>query len=177
MFSRPAQSLRVVVRGLSVPALFPCLEAIGWSERAPELMRLVASIAPLTDPTVLLDIDVAETVLPRIGVEFYVRSGTNDALRWRVLFAYLAARGLASPAKLDAIVAWPGVTQRGDVGSQWPADLALSDALFGGSAASVFWRSINHIKVSYAPDRGTEVKGYLVFGHSWIPTGAAASSA
>ena len=175
--ARPGKSLRLGLRGMRAAALFPYLDAVGWHDPPGVLHRLVEEIAPLADPSVILSIDLAETVGPRIGVEFYVRSGTDDDRRWRTLFACLAERGLASPRKMDAILAWPGVTEQGRAGSLWADDLALGDALFYGSAASVFVRSINHIKVAYQPGHAPEVKAYLAFAHSWIATGATDASA
>jgi len=173
MLSRPGGALRLVIHGLQPAAVPEYLAAIGWCDRSRLLSTLTADISAFADPWTMLDIDVADAVHPKVGVEFFLRRGNNDQLRWSALFAHLAQRGLASRTKTNALLAWSGFTQQHGVGQAWPENLALGDLLFRGLARSVFWRRINHVKLSYQPDLEPQIKAYLSFGHNWFPAGTA----
>ena len=180
MPARPGKAMRLVLQGMPAAAVAGYLDSVGWHDPTDRLAALVADIAALADPEVLVDIDVDETVRPRIGVEFYVRQEAENLPRWKALFTFLSERGLASPAKTSALLAWPGFTQENAAesapGSAWAGNLALGDLLLRRMARSLFWRNINHIKLSYQPDQEPEVKVYLGFGHNWFPTNGAAAS-
>ena len=169
MLSRPGAPLRLVIHGVRSAAVAGCLESIGWHDPAGRFAALVASISPYADPVVMLDIDVADTVRPKVGVEFYVRREADNRQRWEALLAFLTRRGLAGPAKAAAVLAWPGWTQEPDGSRTWPENLALGDLLLRGTGASAFWRNINHVKLGYQPGQEAEAKIYLGFGHNWFP--------
>ena len=171
MLSRPGKALRLAIHGMPPAAVSGYLNSIGWLDPTRQLSALIADISALADPVAMVDIDVANTVRPRIGVEFYVRGETDNRPRWKALLAFLGERGLASPAKTSAVLAWPGFTQERADNHAWSDNLALGDLLFRGLAKSIFWRNINHIKLSYEPGQEPEVKVYLGFGHNWFQTG------
>jgi hypothetical protein len=175
MPGRPGRAMRMVIQGMPATAVPAYLDVVGWRDPTGRLPALLHDVAALADPLTLVDIDVERGVLPKVGVELYVRSETDNVPRWRALFTRLVERGLASAAKADALLAWPGFVQESAANGAWAANLALGDVLFRGTARSVFWRSINHIKLSYLPRHEPEVKAYLGFGHNWFATGVAGS--
>ncbi len=177
MLSRPGKALRIAIQGMQPADVAGYLESTGWLDPTRQLSTLIADVSALADPVAMVDIDVAKTVCPRVGVEFYLRREADNLPRWRALFAFLVERGLASPAKTRALLAWPGFTQESAANDTWSENLALGDILFRGMAKSIVWRNINHIKLSYQPGEAPEVKAYLGFGHNWFPTGMIAGSA
>lgn len=177
MLSRPGAPLRLVIHGVRSNEVAGCLESSGWRDPAGQFAPLIAGIAPYADPVVMLDIDVADAVRPKVGVEFYVRQEADNRERWQTLLEVLVDRGLAGPRKAAAILGWPGVTQEPDDGRAWPEALALGDLLLRGMGASAFWRNINHVKIAYQPGHEAEAKIYLGFGHNWFATTAASRTA
>lgn len=175
MPSRPGGAMRIVIDGVVPTAVGSYLQAIGWRDSAGALASLVDEIAAIADPVVMVDIDIAETVRPKVGVEFYSRREPDPVLRWHALFDHLVNRGLASRTKTSALLDWPGFTQETATNPAWAENLSLGDLLFRGMAKSMFWRSLNHVKLTYQPGHEPEVKAYLGFGHSWFPTTAAAA--
>jgi hypothetical protein len=169
MLSRPGAPLRLVIHGVRSADIPDCLGRIGWHDPAHQFAPLIAGIAPYADAVVMLDIDVADEVRPKVGVEFYVRQEADNRERWQTLLGVLVDRGLAGPRKAAAILGWPGVTQEPDDGRPWPETLALGDRLLRGMGASAFWRNINHVKIAYQPGHEAEAKIYLGFGHNWFP--------
>lgn len=176
MLSRPGAPLRLVIQHVQTPGVCRYLDAIGWRDPSGRFSTLVDDIAAHADADAMLDIDVADSVRPKVGVEFYLRGDTDELPRWSALFALLVQRGLAGPAKTAAILEWPGFIQEGAAGHAWSENLALGDLLFRGTARSLFWRTINHIKLSYQPDQEPEIKIYLGLGHNWFPNPVAAGS-
>jgi hypothetical protein len=173
MLSRPGAALRLVFHGVHSAGIADYLESIGWQDSTGRFSSLVADLSPHADRVAMLDIDIADTLRPKVGVEFYLRQEIENRSRWEALLALLATRGLASHAKAAAILDWPGWTQERAGDHQWPENLAPGDLLLRGTATSVFWRNINHVKLGYQPGQEAEVKIYLGFGHNWISTAPA----
>lgn len=175
MLSRPGGALRVVIHGMPLEATPSYLESIGWQDPDQQLVSLIRDMSALSDPVALLNLDVSGRLCPKVGVEFYVRGDAEHLPRWTALLAFLVDRKLASPAKAKALLSWPGFTEAGGGDRTWPENLAMGDLLFRAQATSLFWRTINHVKLGYEPGHAPEVKAYLGFGHNWFPTRAAAS--
>jgi hypothetical protein len=176
MLSRPGAALRLVIQHMHPGGVCRYLDSIGWLDPGHQFSALVDDIAEHADADAMLDIDVADTVRPKVGVEFYLRRETDNLPRWKALFALLVERGLAGPAKTAAILEWPGFSQEGAAGHAWSENLTLGDLLFRGTARSLFWRTINHIKLSYQPGQEPEIKIYLGLGHNWFPIPVVAGS-
>ncbi len=139
-------------------------------------MPLVDAIGSIADPMVLLDLDVDTGVRDKIGVEFYVRRETDNLPRWRALFDLLADLGLASREKAHTLLTWPGFTPESQDTGAWADNLALGDLLFRGKATSMFWRTINHIKLAYHPramaPRSRSTSASVTTGSRTIPSPA-----
>lgn len=93
------------------------------------------------NPRIHLSFDLGGEVLPRIGVEGSFTRRPRREPGWAALFDRLAARGLCTPEKRGAALAWPGY-------EPVPA---------GGFCL----RSLSHLKVVCRPDRESEAKAYL----------------
>jgi hypothetical protein len=169
--------MRLVIDEMPTAAVLPYLDAVGWRDATGHLAPLLTAVADRADPIALLDLDVDTQVRPKVGVELYLRREGDNLARWQAMLEFLAERGLASRDKTEALLAWPGLTQESPASRDWAENLAPGDLLLRGLARSVFWRSLNHIKLSYQADRGAEVKMYLGFGHNWFPAGASSGAA
>lgn len=177
MLSRPGRAIREVIDGMPLSALPAYLHDIGWSDPEDMLMPLLGELASRVDPLVMLDLDIGESVAPRIGIELYLRGEPDSRARWHNLLAFLVERRFASESKARALLAWPGYTREGAAGDRWSPGLALGDLLLRDTAVSMFWRNLNHIKFGYRPGAAPEFKAYLGFGHNWFPLAPAGAAA
>ena len=175
MLSRSTQTVRLNVRGILPEQLLNYLMQVGWTELTNTLTPLVLTLSKLVDE-IVLTFDVGETIHPRIGLECFIEEQTRPDPRWQLFLDHLVARDLCTPAKQNALLAWPGFSRKADQPEQWPKNLAGSDLFLGSKASSVFWRAINLIKIVYQPGSPLEAKGYLAFGHRWFPVNAAMST-
>ncbi len=167
MLSRTAKEVRVVVKGISSQQLLGYLVKIGWTNITNTLESLVFTLSEFAD-TLGLSFDVGDIVHPRIGLEYFWEKQPPDEPRWQLFLDCLVDMGLCNPAKRNALLAWPGFYQKADLPELWPTNLAGGDLFLGNKALSVFWRTINHIKVIYEPGNELETKAYLGFGHNWL---------
>ena len=167
MASRSAQLLRLNVGGVT-PNLVPSyLTRIRWPGLATELDALVRNVTPYVDH-IELAIDVSDTVLPRIGVECFLRKSPPDEPRWPALLDHLVTADLCSSDKRDGLLSWPGLMQRDGQPGSWPGHLGMSELFMQSHARSVFVRRLNHVKLVYEAGGPVEAKAYLSFGHYWI---------
>ena len=172
MLSRPNQAVRVIVSGIPLPQFSDYLLQIGWSEPTNQLSNLESTLSDFADEFRLLSFDVGDTIYPRIGLEFLSEKQPKDESQWQLFLNHLVKTGLCTPAKQEALLAWPGASQKADQLELWPPNLAGGDFLLGSKALSVFWRKINHIKIVYQPGNALEAKAYLLFSHDWFDVNA-----
>jgi hypothetical protein len=162
MTGRQPPVVRVRLTGLQPDGLDSYLRAYGLQTRAAHdavlgYTRSVDAVA------VLADVDIGA---PSIGFELFTDDHKPSFDRWVSLLQQLVNDGLCAPEKRDAVRRWPGAATRapGDP----PRHIELGDLLLAGRAESVFWRRVNHIKLSIAPGGEVAAKVYLAFGHRWI---------
>lgn len=156
VFSLPGRgndAVRLEIFGLEPAQILDYL----W-EVAPRTVPGIAQVAPLFVDTerLHLSFDVAEEVLPRIGIEGSFPRQPHREPRWACLLTRLVERGLCSPAKREAVLAWPGQDSFWSAPKRWPA------AAIGAPVFCV--RGLSHVKVISHTDREPEAKIYLTFG-------------
>ena len=147
MLGRKVKALRLI---LSIPRsnLESYLERIKWNGSIPELMALYDSVSQFVD-TVDFNLDIADRVLPKIGLEcILLKKQLKIEPRWKLLTENLVERGLCLPDKGRELLSWPGYEYT-----------TLSDE----SEPSYVFRGISHIKMVYQTGKPLEVKGYLGF--------------
>jgi hypothetical protein len=134
---------------------------------APRMVPAVAAIVPLFEGVerLHLSLDVAEEVLPRIGIEGSFPRQPGREPRWQELLGRLASRGLCAAEKRTAVLTWPGYD------SFWTAPAAWPITQRGARGYCV--RHLSHLKVACQPDGLTEAKAYLAFGPFERPETAA----
>ncbi len=151
--ARGSDAVRLEIFGME-PA-----EILNYLERmAPEMVSTVETVAPFFAGAerLHLSFDVTDAILPRIGIEGSFPRQPSREPRWKPFFEHLVQRGLCSPAKRDAALAWPGYDTFWTAPERWPV------AEIG--PRGVCLRTLSHVKIVCRPDRGPEAKAYLVFG-------------
>jgi hypothetical protein len=158
---RPDPAVRLVFR-VPLAGIVECLTRLGFGERAGPIGKGAAIIGgDLTE--ISLQVDVMETLGPRVGVEFHA----NKAEPWIGLLRRLAMHGLCTVERAVALAGW----QRA------PAELAsmprdsYSTCLPSDPARlkeGLPVRLLNHAKVSFMPDGSLESKIYLYAGFVWL---------
>ena len=171
MLPRPVEAIRVVVRGIPPQQFSEYLRKIGWSEPTNTLSSLVSSLSEFVD-SLVLSFDLGETVHPQIGLECHLQQQPQPDRRWALFLEHLVAKGLCTPDKKEALLAWPGLSQKTDNPQLWPADLTWGDRFVGSKGFSLFWRTIYEIKIVYNPSNLLSAKAYLAFGHDWFDAAA-----
>jgi hypothetical protein len=122
------------------------LERLGWRGPWDEVQEILTTLHRDADD-VGIQLDLGAVPLPVLGIQFYYAA--RDP-RWRPLLDGLVARGVCTPAKRDAVLAWPGRERLTLPGRKWPSELR---------------RELELKLVCRAdPERPLEAKAYLGFG-------------
>jgi hypothetical protein len=168
MMSRGAEAVRLCIRPGSVERITEYLAEVGWTGSGEDLRAILEPVERLVD-YVCLDIDVGDTVHPKIGLECYIRGPGQARIRarWEAFSGFLLESGLCTPDKREALLAYPGYIDENAEGVSWPVPLRRASLLLGGRSLSMFVRSIHHVKIVCQQDRPTEAKAYLAANHHW----------
>lgn len=168
MLSRKLEAVRVNVTGIPEEKLFAYLTEIGWKYSVSEFKEILHILSGFSD-IIALNFDVGNVIYPKIGIECQlIKKDPQIEPRWQLFLDYLVEKGLCTPEKRDAFLCWAGYSQEKTHPELWPSNLSKVSSFFGGRGSSVFFRSLNHIKIVYQPGISLEAKGYLSFGHAWI---------
>lgn len=167
MFSRPEAALRINLRGICPKDFSIYLEQLGWEDPTDAFRPLVSSLSPFVD-YILLSLDIAPTLRPRVGLECFIEHHLDTEPRWINFLEYLVLNKLCTEAKRQALLTWPGLSQKATAPERWPENIDCIDRMLGPRAISAFWRILNHIKIVYHPGSPLEAKAYLGFGHHWF---------
>lgn len=171
MLSRPEPFLRLCARDLGVAEIEPYLAAVGWPGARAALQALLRRLAPLVDH-VRLDLDLAESVLPPLGLECYITEPAGMAERFLALVQALTEDGLCLPEKAAGLMAWFGITHERRHPAIWPPSLLHRKAALGLEEASVFRRWIHHLKITVDGKGGASAKAYLAVAPGFIADAA-----
>jgi hypothetical protein len=93
-----------------------------------------------------IDLDPSVGVAAHLELSFPERASSRE--RWGELLGFLVDEGLASPAKRDALLRWPG-SSAGSSGED--------------AAPHLVSRALSHLKLSLPVDGPARVKGYLTW--------------
>jgi hypothetical protein len=168
MLSRGAEAVRLCIKLHSVERIVEYLAKVGWPGDEADLRGILEPMARLVDH-VYLDIDVGETVHPKIGLECHFDGNKQPTIepRWGIFLDSLARDGLCMADKRDALLAYPGYVDENAEGPPWPAALRRASQLLCGRSLSMFIRSIHYAKIVYQPGEPLEAKAYLAGHHHW----------
>ncbi|NEP48705.1 MAG: hypothetical protein F6K65_07655 [Moorea sp. SIO3C2] len=163
MLARDSDVVRICM-GLAPAEIIPYLNRIGWQGDTDELEALVCELAKVAS-SLVIDLDVCQRVLPKVGLECYVRTKTET----EQLLDYLVKKGLCFPEKRDRILAYPGYIHQKQNPQQWPSYLKWQGSFLKRGYLSTFAKRLNHIKVVYQPYQDLIAKAYLALWHHWLP--------
>jgi hypothetical protein len=161
---RPDSAIRLVF-GVPPDRIAQCLSQLGFGVRA-DAIGAAASTVGRDVTEVALQVDVAETVGPRVGIEFHA----SKAEAWGGLLKRLTVHRLCTAERAIALAGW----QRAPAELQQPESLALyagnipDEATELGQGLPV--RLLSHVKLSFLSDGGLEAKIYLYAGFVWRRT-------
>ncbi|MDB4950793.1 MAG: hypothetical protein JWM27_3442 [Gemmatimonadetes bacterium] len=149
MLSRGAGAVRLVVAGTGDAQIPGYLAEVGWPGAADGLGETLAAAAGAGVHTgaASLQVDVADRVLPRIGLEypFDREAQVRGRFAERRFLDRMVEMGLCDPAKRDALLALPGET----------TERRESVGLEVGHA-----RQVHHVKLVVDPGGVVEAKAY-----------------
>jgi hypothetical protein len=151
--ARGSDAIRLELFGLEPAGMLGYLRSL-----APETVPAVREVSSLFAGVerLHLSFDVTDAILPRIGIEGSFPRQPSREPRWEAFFERLVRRGLCSPAKRDAALAWPGYDTFWTAPERWPIHE------LGPRGFCV--RALSHLKAVCRPDREPEAKAYLIFG-------------
>jgi lantibiotic modifying enzyme len=171
MLSRPEPFLRLCARDLGVEEIEPYLATIGWPGAPAPLAALLRRLAPLVDHF-RLDLDLADRVLPPVGLECYVTEPARMAERFPALVQALTEDCLCLPEKAPGLMAWFGITHERRHATVWPPALLQKKAALGLDEASIFRRWVHHIKITLPAEGSPHAKAYLAVAPGFIADAA-----
>jgi hypothetical protein len=152
------------VRGISRTQIIEYLRALDYDTSSGQLHELLDLPGPLVE-RIDLDMDVADRVLPKIGLEVYPAA---DADAIHQFLNHLVSCGLSTPAKAEALESWRGMAHERLTPEIWPRDLLALSSFLGGRVHSVFARWLHHVKIVYQPGFPLQAKAYLAVQHLWL---------
>ncbi|BAZ48786.1 hypothetical protein NIES4103_13960 [Nostoc sp. NIES-4103] len=159
MLSRKIDVLRLCVFNITGDEITNFLSRIGLEECLGEIEQAIADFAGLVD-SLCLHLDIGEVVYPRIGLELLYdnlhpwKRQPNKETRWLQLFDQLVERGLCTPEKRKALLAWPGYVPI--------SQSSMSDGLL--------LRGLQHIKLVFSPNQPLEAKAYFGAAYNPLPS-------
>ncbi|MCU1278599.1 MAG: hypothetical protein JWM53_2145 [bacterium] len=164
MLSRANAPIRLVLQTDDAGAR-RLLAELRWPGAAEQLEHFFAHVRPLIS-SFAIDLDLRDTVSPKIGFECYGDAAPDARLLMEQLLARLCHLGLADRAKADALLRWPGVVDGESSPAPWPRNLLAAAQRRGWRSA--FLRRVNHVKVAYAPGQPPCAKAYFGLTHRWL---------
>lgn len=168
MLARPTDAIRLCINRIHPEHVVGYLERIDWPGPSKQARQFVAELAPLVD-RMGLDFDLSPAgVLPKFSLECALSGKDVGQVRLAMFLAHLVEKGLCLPNKAEALRQWLGYcTDRTDR-PRWPAYLLKATHHLGPETMSTFARTLNHIKVTWAPGEPLVAKAYLGVRHFWV---------
>ena len=172
MLGRELHALRVHLSEVPLHALDEHIKRLGWPGDRDELSELAATLLDLGDDVVVC-LDVLNGQVLRVGLECFFSQKQGLDPRWPPLLRSLVESGLASGAKAEALLSWPGVVTPLDAGAGWPEVLIAEMVGQPVELLGVIERRLSHVKITCTPGMAPSAKAYFGFGHvRWDMTDA-----
>ena len=174
LFSRDVDVLRVNIKKLSATAVVPFLKKIGYAWTGPELDDWISFVYSNSD-RITLCIDIGKQVFPKIGFECFWSEQPATETYWRNFIDKLNMQNQYRQDKIDAIFNWDQEIFPGQI-KDWPEHLWTASLSRAQNEFTFLRKWISHLKLSYHPDQGTEVKAYLAYESLWKQKGSLAAN-
>jgi hypothetical protein len=166
MLSRNIDVLRLCIFNITGDEITSFLSRIGVEECLAEIEQALADFAGLVD-SLCLHMDIGEVIYPRIGIELLYdnlhpwKRQPNKETRWFQLFDKLVERGLCTPEKQEALLAWTGYV---------PITQSSGGQELNSMSDGLLLRGLQHIKLVFSPNQPPEAKAYFGAGFNPIPS-------
>lgn len=167
MLSRQMDAVRLCIRNISPPQIVDYLSQLSWPGSLSDLHDRLILLSELVE-RIDLDIDVGETLLPKLGLECYLEQQPSVEPRWPLFLSYLVHTHLCHPQKQDALLNYPGHLRRSHHLERWPEELSQLSHLLGSRYETIFLKGLHHIKLTYHPQLPLSAKAYLAVGKTWV---------
>lgn len=164
MLGRDAPAIRVCVRDIDVAGVDELLGELAWCGDREALRTLLAALAARV-ARIDLDLDIGETVGPRIGLECYPGSDEAVATRLAALTDWLVAHDLCRAAQAADLRQYQGLTHPRTVDAPWPASWAAIARARGATFESCLCRWVHHVKIVFEAGAPRAAKAYLAVEH------------
>lgn len=168
MLSRGKDKIRVNIENLKGLEIWEYLGKITNIEPDQKLKEIISIFTPLSD-RIILTFDLEnENIGSRIGLECFLNKQPQKEVRWDQFLKILVEMNCCTPEKKEDLLNWSGLIQKKDILTSYPQNLKEIEPWMEKEIISVFFRTINHLKLIYQPNLPLEAKAYLGFGHSWF---------
>jgi hypothetical protein len=175
MLGRGAEAVRLVIGPFQVGDVASYLRRIGerTSSTAVDSVAVENALAtlPQSAEQILISLDIADSILPRVGLEHFPGGLPGSEALWGELLDALVEAGLCTTGKRAALMRWPGYLEPCEASGPWPDHLVVESLLRGTDRFSVLGRRLNHVKIVSRPDSPPEAKAYFGFGPLWLQPG------
>lgn len=153
MLSRQDAGVRLVLKGLAADALHRYVAMLGWPGDLDALARTLSELVP-KEAALALHFDLDPELGSRIGVELALSDHPRYSPGWQQLIRGLVGRGACDESAAQALTDWPGLISC--------ANGAPPGRTWRGLRGIV--RRINHVKLSFHPQKPLLAKAYLYCG-------------
>jgi hypothetical protein len=169
MLARPVDALRLVVARMPRGAAAGYLSGLPWVGPPPDVTSAEA-LLPADLQHVILSLDVAAGVLPRVGFECDPGYAEADLPNWVEALDALTGGGLCNGPKRDALLRWPGHIEPVDVDHRWPGCLLQESLLNRSDQFLVLARRLTFLKLVCDQHGVQQAKAYFGYGpRSFVP--------
>lgn len=160
MLSRNTDVIRICIRDIAPEHILDYLTQLSWPGSLEELRFLLAQLSGLVD-RIDLDLDVGETIAPKLGLECYLEQQPLVEPRWAEFLDHLVASNLCVSSKRDDLLAYPGHVRQSHRPDLWSPQLKQFSNLLGSRYEMVLMKGLHHIKIVYQPEMPLSAKAYL----------------
>lgn len=165
MNARPSRYVRICVALHNLRTTLAYLKAVGFPGDLDAVHRRLAWLGRYTH-RLRLNLDIAEDVAPKLGIECYQR-GPQLTRDWKDFLAALCREGACDPEKAEALLDYVGESRPEDEPGGWPESLTRASAWLGPRVRPHLVRTLHHVKVVMPPGGGLEAKAYLGTEYRW----------
>ena len=160
MFSRADTPLRINIKKLPSRALAPFMARIGIDIPSGAATRLIEYAYRAT-----ICLDLTDTILPRLGVEYSFSTWPAREGGWREL-AEMVSAGDLLPGQWDAFRGWARVLTPLDAPLDWPDHCLIDEVSHRDRVKSVIECGPSHVKATFSAHRPPSLKAYVGFRSS-----------
>ena len=167
MASRERRALRLVVPCRSTRGVLARLRALDWPGPQSPVRQWCERLFERSKE-LRVCVDVADRVLPWIGLEVPVNADSGDDPVALELFGLLQREGLCDPEERAALLRWPGIVTPQDAPGPWPEALVAASIAGSPDALTALRCRFSHLKVSLEGRDDPVVKAYFGYFGFWL---------